>query len=144
MCELIVLDRNACLPYLGYTYPYKLYVCDCYWVTIHVRMFKCNIHSSMSLCLSSSFIVYNLIIPSMSAVFSLLLLIVHLLYIFIVVICSMATVCSLLLVVVHLLYISIVNIYSMATVSTCKYCWQQVRRCDYEEHIGRSHPDFSV
>ena len=59
-------------------------------------------------------------------------------------ICSFATVCSLLLVVVHLLYISIVNIYSMATVSTCKYCWQQVRRCDYEEHIGRSCPDLPM
>ena len=56
----------------------------------------------------------------------------------------MATVCSLLLVVVHLLYISIVNIYSMATVSTCKYCWQQVRRCDYEEHIGRSCPHLPM
>ena len=56
----------------------------------------------------------------------------------------MATVCSLLPVGVHLLYISIVNIYSMATVSTCKYCWQQVRRCDYEEHIGRSCPDVTM
>ena len=56
----------------------------------------------------------------------------------------MAIVCSLLLVVVHLLYISIVNIYSMATVSTCKYCWQQIRKCDYEEHIGRSCPDFPM
>ena len=98
----------------------------------------------MSLCLSSSFIVCNLTIPSMAAVFSLLLVIVHLLYILIVDICSMAIVCSLLLVVVHLLYISIVNIYSMATVSTCKYCWQQVRRCDYEEHIGRSCPDLPL
>ena len=98
----------------------------------------------MFLCLSSSFIVYNLTIPSMAAVFSLLLLIVHLLYILIVDICSMAIVCSLLLVVVHLLYISIVNIYSMATVYTCKYCWQQVRRCDYEEHIGKSCPDFPM
>ena len=57
---------------------------------------------------------------------------------------SMAIVCSLLLVVVHLLYIIIVSIYSMATVSTCKYCWQQVRRCDYEEHIGRSCPDVPM
>ena len=87
---------------------------------------------------------YNLTIPSMATVFSLLLVIVHLLYILIVDICSIATVCSLLLVVVHLLYISIVNIYSVATVSTCKYCWQQVRRCDYEEHIGRSCPDLPM
>ena len=57
---------------------------------------------------------------------------------------SMAIVYSLLLVVVHLLYIIIVSIYSMATVSTCKYCWQQVRRCDYEEHIGRSCPDVPM
>ena len=56
----------------------------------------------------------------------------------------MAIVCSLLLVVVHLLYISIVNIYSMATVSICKYCWQQVRRCDYEEHIGKSCTDLPM
>ena len=56
----------------------------------------------------------------------------------------MAIVYSLLLVVVHLLYIIIVSIYSMATVSTCKYCWQQVRRCDYEEHIGRSCPDVPM
>ena len=76
----------------------------------------------------------------MATVYSLLLVIVHLLYILIMDICSMAIVCSLLLVVVYLLYISIVNIYSMATVSTCKYCWQQVRRCAYEEHIGRSCP----
>ena len=78
----------------------------------------------------------------MATVYSLLLVVVRLLYILIVNICSMDTVCSLLLVVVHLLYISIVNIYSMATVSTCKYCWQQVRRCDYEEHIGRSCPEL--
>ena len=56
----------------------------------------------------------------------------------------MAIVCGLLLVVVHLLYISIVNIYSMATVSTSKYCWQQVRRCDHEEHIGRSCPHLPM
>ena len=56
----------------------------------------------------------------------------------------MAVAYSLLLVVVHLLYIIIVSIYSMATVSTCKYCWQQVRRCDYEEHIGRSCPDVPM
>ena len=80
----------------------------------------------------------------MAIVYSLLLVIVHLLYILIEDICSMATVCSLLLVVVYLLYISIVNIYSMATVFTCKYCWQQVRRCDYEEHIGRSCPDLPM
>ena len=80
----------------------------------------------------------------MATVYSLLLVIVYLLYILIVDICSAATVCSLLLVVVHLLYISIVNIYSMATVYTCKYCWQQVRRCDYEEHIGRSCPDLPM
>ena len=86
----------------------------------------------------------DLTIPSMATVFSLLLVIVHLLYILIVDICSIATICSLLLVVVHLLYISIVNIYSMATVFTCKYCWQQVRRCDYEEHIGRSCPDLPM
>ena len=86
----------------------------------------------------------DLTIPSMATVFSLLLVIVHLLYILIVDICSMATIYSLLLVIVHLLYISIVNIYSMATVSTCKYCWQQVRRCDYAEHIGRSCPDLPM
>ena len=91
-------------------------------------------------------IVYNLIVYPMATIFSLLLLlvVVHLLYILIVDICSMAIVCSLLLVVVHLLYISIVNIYSMATVPTCKYCWQQVRRCDYEEHIGRSCPHLPM
>ena len=32
----------------------------------------------------------------------------------------------------------------MAIVSTCKYCWQQVWRCDYEEHIGRSCPDLPM
>ena len=80
----------------------------------------------------------------MATVYSLLLVVVHLLYILIVDICSMAIICSLLLVVVHLLYISIVNIYSMATVSTCKYCWQQVRKCDYEEHIGRSCPHLPM
>ena len=26
----------------------------------------------------------------------------------------------------------------------CKYCWQQVRECDYEEHIGRSCPDLPM
>ena len=57
----------------------------------------------------------------MATILSLLLVVVHLLYILIVDTCSMAIVCSLLLVVVHLLYISIVNIYSMATVSTCSY-----------------------
>ena len=87
---------------------------------------------------------YNLTVCTMATVFSLLLVIAHLLYILIVDICSMAIVCSLLLVVVHLLYISIVNIYSMATVSTCKYCWQQIRRCDYEEHIGRSCPHLPM
>ena len=47
----------------------------------------------------------------------------------------MATIYSLLLlVVVQLLYILIVYIYSMVTVYTCKYCWQQVRRCDYASH----------
>ena len=57
----------------------------------------------------------------------------------------MATTNSLLLlVVVQLLYILIVYIYSMVTVYTCKYCWQQVRRCDYEEHIGRSCPDLPM
>ena len=56
----------------------------------------------------------------------------------------MTIVYSLLLVVVHLLYIIIVSIYSMATVSTCKYCWKQVRRCDYEEHIGRNCPDVPM
>jgi len=25
-----------------------------------------------------------------------------------------------------------------------KYCWQQVRECDYEEHIGRSYPDLPM
>ena len=77
----------------------------------------------------------------MATLFSWLL---HLLCILTVDICSIATVCSLLLVVVYLLYISIVIIYSMATVSTCKYCWQKVRRCDYEEHIGRSCPDLPM
>ena len=58
---------------------------------------------------------------------------------------SMAIVYSLLLLlVVQLLYILIVYIYSMVTVYTCKYCWQQVRRCDYEEHIGRSCPDLPM
>ena len=57
----------------------------------------------------------------------------------------MDTVYSLLLLVVaQLLYIIIVYINSMATVYTCKYCWQQVRRCDYEEHIGRSCPDLPM
>ena len=62
---------------------------------------------------------------SMATVFSLLLVVVHLLYILIVDICSMAIVCSLLLVVVHLLYISIVNIYSMATIISIniQYLW---------------------
>ena len=32
----------------------------------------------------------------------------------------------------------------MVTVYICKYCWQQVRRCDYEEHIGRSCPDLPM
>ena len=32
----------------------------------------------------------------------------------------------------------------MVTVYTCKYCWQQVRRCDYEEHIERSCPDLPM
>ena len=80
----------------------------------------------------------------MANLFSLLLVMVHFLYHLIVDIYSMAIVRSLLPVVVHLLYISIVNIYSMATVSTCKYCWQQVRRCDYEEHIGRSCPHLPM
>ena len=58
---------------------------------------------------------------------------------------SMAIVYSLLLLlVVQLLYILIVYIYSMVTVYTCKYCWQQVRRCDYEEHIERSCPDLPM
>ena len=57
----------------------------------------------------------------------------------------MVTVYSLLLLlVVQLLYILIVYIYSMVTVHTCKYCWQQVRRCDYEEYIGRSCPDLPM
>ena len=34
-------------------------------------------------------------------------------------------------------------IVSMTTI-VCKYCWQQVRRCDYEEHIGRSCPDLPM
>ena len=50
----------------------------------------------------------------------------------------------LLLVVVQLLYILIVYIYSMVTVYTCKYCKQQVRYFDYEEHIGRSCPDLPM
>ena len=75
----------------------------------------------------------------------LLLLVVQLLYILIVYIYSMATIYSLLLLVVNqLLYILIVYIHSMVTVYTCKYCWQQVRRCDYEEHIGRSCPDLPM
>ena len=89
-------------------------------------------------------VMYNLTFCTMATIYSLLMVIVYLLYILIVYICSMAIICSLLLVVVHLLYISIVNIYSMATVSTCKYCWQQVRRCDYEEHIGRSCPHLPM
>ena len=57
----------------------------------------------------------------------------------------MDTVYSLLLLIVaQLLCIIIVYIYSMATVCTCKHCWQQVRRCDYEEHIGRSCPDLPM
>ena len=60
----------------------------------------------------------------------------------------MDTVYSLLIlmVVAQLLYIIIVYINSMAiyTVYTCKYCWQQVRRRDYEEHIGRSCPDLPM
>ena len=57
----------------------------------------------------------------------------------------MDTICSLLLLIVaQLLYIIIVHINSMATIYTCKYCWQQVRRWDYEEHIGRSCPDLSM
>ena len=89
-------------------------------------------------------IMYDLIVYPMVNLFRLLLVMVHLLYNLIVDICSVATVCSLLLVVVHLLYISIVNIYSMATVYTCKYCWQQVRRCGYEKHIGRSCPHLPM
>ena len=85
-------------------------------------------------------------IYSMATIYSLLLLVVvQLLYILIVYIYSMATIYSLLLlVVVQLLYILIVYIYSIVTVYTCKYCWQQVRRCDYEEHIGRSCPDLPM
>ena len=85
-------------------------------------------------------------IYSMATIYSLLLLVVvQLLYILIVYIYSMATIYSLLLlVVVQLLYIFIEYIYSMVTVYTCKYCWQQVRRCDYEEHIGRSCPDLPM
>ena len=57
----------------------------------------------------------------------------------------MDTVYSLLLLVVaQLLCIIIVYINSMATVYTCKYCWQQVRRCDYEVHIGRSCPNLPM
>ena len=82
----------------------------------------------------------------MATVYSLLLLlVVQLLYILIVYIYSMVTVYSLLLLlVVQLLYILIVYIYSMVTVYTCKYCKQQVRSCDYEEHIGRSCPDLPM
>ena len=76
---------------------------------------------------------------------SLYIIVAQLLYIFTMYIYSMATIYSLLLlVVVQLLYILIVYIYSMVTVYTCKYCWQQVRRCDYEEHIGRSCPDLPM
>ena len=32
----------------------------------------------------------------------------------------------------------------MDTVYICKYCGQQVRRCDHEEHIGRSCPDLPM
>ena len=35
-------------------------------------------------------------------------------------------------------------VYSMATCNYCKYCWQQVRKCDYEKHIGRSCPDLPM
>ena len=83
-------------------------------------------------------IVYNLTVYPMATVFNMLLVVVHLLYNLIVDICSMAIIC------VYLLYICIVNIYSMATVYTCKYCWQQVRRCDYEEHIGKSCPHLPM
>ena len=103
-----------------------------------------SLHSCEQFCIDCYYVMYNLTVSSMATILSLLLVVVHLLYILIVVICSMAIVCSLLLVVVHLLYISIVNIYSMATMSTCKYCWQQVRRCDYEEHVGRSCPEFPM
>ena len=58
-------------------------------------------------------------------------------------ICSAVTV-RVLLVVIRLLQISTVNGFSLDTVYTCKYCWQQVRRCDYENHIGRSCPDLPV
>ena len=57
----------------------------------------------------------------------------------------MDTICSLLLLIVaQLLYIIIVHINSMATIYACKYCWQKVRRWDYEEHIGRSCPDLPM
>ena len=54
----------------------------------------------------------------------------------------MAIVYSLLLVI--FIIIERIIDYSMVTVSTCKYCWQQVRRYDYEEHIGRSCPDVPM
>ena len=113
------------------------------WLPIQYKIVcSCNQwHNSLLLIIS-----VLLYIPSMATVYSLLPVIVYLLYILIVDICSATIACSLrvLMVVVHLLYISIVNIYSMATVSTCKYCWQQVRRCDYEEHIGRSCPHLPM
>ena len=56
----------------------------------------------------------------------------------------MATKYSLLLLVVAQLLYIIAYINSMATVYTCKYCWHQVRRFDYEEHIGRSCPDLPM
>ena len=55
----------------------------------------------------------------------------------------MDTVYSLLLLIVsQLLHIIIVCINS--TVYTYKYCCQQVRRCEYEEHIERSCPDLPM
>ena len=48
------------------------------------------------------------------------------------------------LLVAQLLNILIVYINSVATVYICKYCRQQVRRWDYEEHIGRSCPDLPM
>ena len=76
----------------------------------------------------------------MATVYSLLLEVVHLLYMLIVNIGSVDIIYSLLLVIASL---SVVCIYSMAAVS-CKYCWQKVRRRDYEEHIRRSCPDLPM
>ena len=126
-------DKTAHIKTVEWTHYiiYLLLVADLLLVSLYV--YNCRLVATMY-------------IYSMAIIYSLLLLVVvQLLYILIVYIYSMVTVYSLLLlVVVQLLYILIVYIYSMVTVYTCKYCWQQVRRCDYEEHIGRSCPDLRM